>query len=60
MSTESNNDHSSNWRKFLELYPRMVFIRRKIPDRGKKVLMFLYKELVRPHLKYWVNSVSYA
>lgn len=48
----SGNDHSSNWRKFFETYLRMVFRRRKIPDRGKKVLMFLYRELVRPHLKY--------
>lgn len=40
----SGNDHSSNWRKFLKAYPRMVFVRRKIPDRGRKELMFLYKE----------------
>lgn len=37
---------------FLRIHPGMVFISREISDRDKKVLMLLYKELLRPHLKY--------
>lgn len=59
-TTEIDNDLSSSWRKFLEIHPGMVFISREVSDRDKKVLMLLYKELVRPHLKYWVNLVSCA
>lgn len=42
MSTlaHSGIDRFFHWRKFFEIYPRMMFIRRKIADQCKKELMF--------------------